>query len=180
MRLKIRWDQTLFVCWNAELDVIDNVSTLHERKLLSSQEITSTDITRVPASTGLPQVATWFHCKTIVLQSTVTLNALQISFFRRVARRGACSSNCGTVITFIGATRALHRTNASSFWMTSEVEVTWVLRKLIALNTSWAITKRVVFKMSKLSWKGSSWYSDLSYLRQFNTPCKESVNCVFG
>ena len=60
------------------------------------------------------------HCKTMALSvhlntlSTVTVNAQQISFSKRAARRATCNSNLGTVITFISATRALTKTNARS------------------------------------------------------------------
>ena len=70
------------------------------------------------------------HCKTMVLSvqiktlSAVTVNARQNSLFKRAARRAACTSNLGTVITFIGATRALPKTNASSVKNSPEVQVT--------------------------------------------------------
>ena len=71
----------------------------------------------------------FIHCKTMVLSdhintlSTVTVNARQISLFKRAAR-AAGNSNLGTVITFIGATRALLKTNASSVIISPEVQVT--------------------------------------------------------
>ena len=69
------------------------------------------------------------HRKTMVLSvhinklSTATVNARQISLFKRAPRRAACNSNLGTVITFIGATRALPRTNATSVLISPEVQV---------------------------------------------------------
>ena len=72
----------------------------------------------------------FIHCKTLVLsvrtktQSTVTVNARRISLFKRAARRADCNSNLGTVITFIGATRFLPKTNASSVIISPEVKVT--------------------------------------------------------
>ena len=156
----------MFLGYNAELDVINDVSIWYERELLSSQEVwtltelldckTSADIPRVPASAELSQVATRFHwstlvfsrisltryamkigcllvefihCKTMVLSvhinnlSTVTRYCSRFPFFKR-AWRAACNSNLGTVITFIGATRALPKTNASSVIIFPEVQVT--------------------------------------------------------
>ena len=72
----------------------------------------------------------FIHCKTMVLSvhiktlSTVTVNAQQILLFKRAARRAACNSNLGTVITFIGATRAFPETNASSVIISPNVQVT--------------------------------------------------------
>ena len=72
----------------------------------------------------------FIHCKTMVLSvhintlSTETVNARQISLFKLAARRVACNSKIGNVITFIGATRAFPRTNASSVVIFPEVQVT--------------------------------------------------------
>ena len=81
------------------------------------------------------------HCKTVVLSVhiktllTCTVRARQMSCFNRAASKAACSSSFGSVITFIGATRALPRTNASSFWGPLEL-VTRARRNATALNTS--------------------------------------------
>ena len=72
----------------------------------------------------------FIQCKTMVLSvhintsSTVTVNDRQIYFFKRAARRAACSSNLGTVITFIGATRALPKINVSSVKISPQVQNT--------------------------------------------------------
>ena len=60
------------------------------------------------------------HCRTVVLSVhmntvlTVTVSACVISLFSQAAGRAACNSSFGTVITFIGATRAFPKLNASS------------------------------------------------------------------
>ena len=166
---------------NAELDIINEVSTWYERELLSSQEfktpqpasglqifsghttharicriITSSDVVPL-VNAGVLQKFTnliqfdmkmgclfveFIHCTTMALSvhintlTTVTVNAHQISLFKRAARRAACISNLWTVITFIGAARALPETNASSVIIFPEVQVKWALRKPTALNTS--------------------------------------------
>ena len=67
------------------------------------------------------------HCKTVVLSVhmesllTFTVRALQISHFNRAASSAACNSSIGTVISFIGATRALPTTNASTVWGRLEI-----------------------------------------------------------
>ena len=59
------------------------------------------------------------HCKPVVLLVHIetllkcTVRARKMSCFKRTASRAACSSSFGIVITFIGATRALPKTNAS-------------------------------------------------------------------
>ena len=83
----------------------------------------------------------WSHCKTVVLSVhiktliTCTVRARQKSFFNRAASKAACSSSFGIVITFIGAKRALPRTNASSVWAPLEV-VTRARRNATVLKTS--------------------------------------------
>ena len=89
------------------------------------------------------------HRKTMVLSvhintlPTVTVNARQISVFRRAARRAACSFNLGTVITFIGATDerqlCLYLSGGAGYPSPKETNsIEYVLR---------AITKNVEFKM---------------------------------
>ena len=69
----------------------------------------------------------WSHCKTVVLLVHIktllecTVRAWQMFCFNRAASKAACSCSFGIVITFIGATRALPRTNASSVWGPLEV-----------------------------------------------------------
>ena len=81
------------------------------------------------------------HCKTVVLSVhmktllTFTVRARQISCFNRVASSAACNSSFGTVMTFIGAKRALPRTNASTVGGPFEV-VTRARRIATALKTS--------------------------------------------
>ena len=81
------------------------------------------------------------YCKTVVLSFhiktllTCTVRARQMSYFNRAASREPCSSSLGTVITFMGATRVLPRTNASSFWDPLEV-ITRARRNATALKTS--------------------------------------------
>ena len=82
------------------------------------------------------------HFKTMMLSvdiktlSTVTVNARQISHFKRAARRAACSSNLRAVITFLGLTRALPETNASSVIVVPEVQTTWALRTALNMGSS--------------------------------------------
>ena len=52
---------------------------------------------------------------------TFTVRARQVTCFNRAVSSAACSSSFGIVITFIGATRALPRTNASSVWGPLEI-----------------------------------------------------------
>ena len=99
----------------------------------------------------------FIHCKTMVLSvyintlSTVAVNARQISRFKRAARRDASNSNIGTVITYIGATLALPRTEASSVIISLGGQVTWTLRKPTALNTPCVLSWK---KWSSRCWKG--------------------------
>ena len=96
----------------------------------------------------------FIHYKTMVPSvviktlSTVTVSARQISLFKRAARRAACNSNLGTVITFIGA---LPKTNASSVLISPELQVTWALRKPTALNTSCELSPNM---WSSRCWNG--------------------------
>ena len=69
------------------------------------------------------------HIKTLL---TCTVSARQISCFNRAASSAACNSSFGIVITFIGATRALSRTNASPVFGTLEL-FTWARR----IATAW-------------------------------------------
>ena len=81
------------------------------------------------------------HYKTVVLSVHIktllicTVGARQMSCFNRAASSAACSSSFGTAMTFIGATRALPRRNASAVWGPLEV-VTRARRNATALKTS--------------------------------------------
>ena len=80
------------------------------------------------------------HCKIVVLLVHIktllalTVRARQISCFNRAASSSACNFNFVTVITFVDATRALSRTNASSVWKPLEI-VTRARRNATALKT---------------------------------------------
>ena len=183
----------MFLGYNAERDVINDVSIGYKRELLSSQEgrtphpatglqnfsrhttraiicriITSGD--EIPlVNAGVLQNFTnticnedrvlfveFMHCQTMVLSvhintlSTVTVNARQIPPFKRAARRAACNSNLGTVITFIGATWALPKTNASCYNLPGGAGCLSPKKTYCTEYVLRAITKHVEFKM--LEW----------------------------
>ena len=115
------------------------------------------------------------------LHSTVLINARHISISKREARRAACSSNMGAVITFIRGTRTLPRANGISVSISLEVQNRWARRKPTPSEyVLWAITRHVEFIMWELSGELIFWYSYLNHLRQFETTYRESINCVFG
>ena len=80
------------------------------------------------------------HWRTVVLSVhmytclTVTVSACVISLFSRATSRAACNSSFGTVITFIGATRAFPKTNASSVFILPVGVVTRARRNATALK----------------------------------------------
>ena len=101
----------------------------------------SADIPRLPASAGLSLVATWFYWPTLVKSKiSQTWFATRIG---RAANRAACSSSFGTVITFIGATRAFLNTNASSVFNSPVGVVTRTRTNATALKLSWELSSNL-------------------------------------
>ena len=137
------------------------------------------DIPRVPASAGLLLEAIWFRSFTLVcskisqtlfainIESLVEelshCNSLVLSVHMKTllnftvrASSAACNSSFGYVINFIGPTRGLPRTNASSVWCQLEV-VTRAQRNATPLKTSCELSPNMCSsRCSKLPKNSSS------------------------